>query len=462
MISERASLLIEPQQSIDEELFSRLVEQQGTMSVSEALLPDATTLAEQKQAFYDSGMQQAPDLRPTTVDVDQIESRNKALIQLGRTGIDEDTDPTVAQLYRWRINELVAENRIVQAAATGDTRRFEVYNKFVYGTPSTEVFRATAGSFRADAQASLDHDNPNVREAAAEVLAVVDGIPESETSLTPSPELFGAVRELHYRKTGFYALLLSGVELPDSGTVGPDVGEPALERILHNLEAGYSRAENPTGKSWAISHARKEFLGPLDYKLPVNRFIGLPAGHEAGSHILEYVNGMRSKLQLMAIGLDRYEAGNEGRALLREQVVYPDIAEFSKLIRWQDVLRRHFAISLATGLKDDAVDFPSVYKAVNAIDKLWERKKNPDDPDAADAKAHTRTWSLLERVLKGTDGTGGAYRKDIVYLEGNVASWKAAEADVYNIESGDLGKYDIANDRHTEALGKLGVLETRQ
>ena len=57
-------------------------------------------------------------------------------------------------------------------------------------------------------------------------------------------------------------------------------------------------------------------------------------------------------------------------------------------------------------------------------------------------------------MLKGTDGTGGAYLKDTVYLEGNVAVWQVPEL----IPEGDKGKYDIANPRHTESLVRLGVI----
>jgi hypothetical protein len=79
---------------------------------------------------------------------------------------------------------------------------------------------------------------------------------------------------------------------------------------------------------------------------------------------------------------------------------------------------------------------------------------------AADNRADNRTTVLLQRrVLKGTDGKGGAYLKDKIYLEGNVACWQAVCIRPEIIEEGDKGKFDtITNLRHIAILRSIGAL----
>jgi hypothetical protein len=89
---------------------------------------------------------------------------------------------------------------------------------------------------------------------------------------------------------------------------------------------------------------------------------------------------------------------------------------------------------------------------------LWELQKRPNDVAEAERRAHRRTWALLERVFMGTDGSSGPYRRYMVYLEGNVNCWRAAEANPGVIEEGDLGKFDIINERHRRLLKSVGVL----
>jgi hypothetical protein len=196
------------------------------------------------------------------------------------------------------------------------------------------------------------------------------------------------------------------------------------------------------------------------YNMPAERFVGLGAGHEIGSHLVERVNGSRGPLALASIGLDRYESGNEGRAVIREQVPYETFDQFGKLVRWRDILRRHIAVSYGHGVgDDDPKSSAEVYELMNAIDTMYQSKLTPDEPEATHVKARAKTDALLLRELKGTDGTGGAYLKDKVYLEGHVSNWlTAATRGPQAISEGDLGKFDINNPRHIQALQKVGLL----
>lgn len=465
-MSERTTLLIDPMQPVDAAWFSRLdaIKQDLGAEAYELLRPSKEATATAKEAFYASGKTENPDLRPVQIDPDTMHEQAGRFEQLKADVLSDDLLPeNVRQLYRWRLNELIAGRRIVATAASGDTRRFQAYNRFVYGAPEPPVFAAVSDWFRSDAEAQLEHTAglpASVHEAAEAVLAHVPAAGGGRDLLVPTPELFQAVRDQHYRTGGFYALVLAGVELPEKGPVTPDMGEPILTQVKSNLGADDYERVMTEAAAWSVSHHPKQLQGPGKYRMPLKRFVGLPIGHEWGSHVTEAINGSRSALRLLADGLDRYEAGNEGRAVMREQVPFASFDEFAKQLRWQDILRRHFAVSLAEGLSGDRTAFSEAYLVINAIDRLWERRKAPDKPEEADAKADTRTWNLLEqRIMKGTDGTGGAYLKDKVYLEGNVAAWGVAAHDPAMIDQGDRGKFDIANPRHVVPLRRLQIIE---
>ena len=459
MAYEKSPLLLEPRSPVDAALWEPYVEKGVTgLDASSMLLPSAEQLAAEKKRFYASGQAYNPNLCPDadTVDWDQLDKVEQAAqgFKQDLKGIEADDD--LKQAYRYRINEILGNARMVRAAAAGDMHRFAAYNAFVYGPPRSEVFGGAAASLCEAADAQLLSPNASVQKAAERVLVFLEGHRGDSSVIQPSPEVFQAVRTEHFREGGYYTLLLAGVQMPETGKIKPEVGDPILRQVLRNLGSTYTVAD-AIGKLWSLSHAQKAVLRPADYDMVPTRFVGLSLGHEVGSHWLERANGLRSGLQLLSSGLDRYEHGNEGRALIREQVMYPTFEAFAKTLRWQDILRRHLATSLAEGLAGQPMDFAEVYKRVNAVDMLYELAKKPEDVAAAQKQADHRTWQLLATSThKGTDGHG-SYRRYKVYLEGNKTWWDAAAGDPSIISAGDIGKYAL-HLRHIALLQANGVL----
>jgi hypothetical protein len=452
-------LLVAEKPPIDEASFVRIMEADDFASevYRQLALPDDEV--DRQIAIFENTVAN-PDLRAQHLDEVVLDQQETQLLATKQAILaDESLDPEAKQAYRWRINELIANVRMARASANGDMKRFRRYNEFIYGKPRKDIAEGVVASFRNDATALLASEHESVREAAEEVLRMLPEVdPASKDILVPSTEVFDAARTESYRELGFFGLVLAGVELPEGVKVTPEAGEPAMNQVLHNIGAAhYGRGFQKGG--WGVSHLDQKVLGPETYNLPYNRFVGLVAGHEIASHILERINGLRSGFMLAGAGLDRYESGNEGRAVIREQLPYETIEEFTRLVRWQDILRRHLSITLGYGsFGDGPKDYASVGEIIGAVDRLWERAKAPHDVATADAKAQKRTRDLLKRTLKGTDGRGGAYQKDMVYLEGNVACWEAISQNPRLLALGDLGKFDITNSRHIALLQKLGVL----
>lgn len=376
----------------------------------------------------------------------------------------ENIDESVIELYRWKINETIANLHMIDASRRKDMTTFMRWNEFIYGKPDEDVYRAALDWIAHDAERLRDEpeQNPAVVEAAGEVITLLENERGYREIISPLPEAFEEVRQDHMCTDGYYGMLLSGVEVPDQ-KISKDIGDPIIQHVVkNNLQSDYGLIDS-TSATWSVSHTQEAVERPPNYNLPAKRFIGLALGHETGSHLLEKENGERGPLRLLRKGLDRYELGNEGRATIREQVVYGSFDEFSKLVRWRDVLRRHIGISYAAGVGADAPrKSKEVYRFMNAIDRLYQTKLNPDDPALVGEKSHAKTGTLVTRILRGVDGEqGGAYLKDITYLEGHVACWlSAAEAGPQAISDGDLGKFDIANQRHIEVLQQHGLLSS--
>lgn len=420
----------------------------------------AMTLPSERKTAVVEAWAQGEDL-PLTLDApneDTLHMRQAALREWKRELIERtDVDPTIKQLYRWKVNEHIANINMLIASSVGDMRSFTRWNEFIYGKPDEDIYRAALDWVANDAEVILADDiqPQSVKNAADDVLSLIGEKRGYRELLSPDETVFEKVREDHMRTTGYYGLLLAGVKIPDE-KITTEVADPIIRQVLNNIKSSKG-IRDASGASWSV--AGDAVLRPKTMNMPPMRFMGLGLGHEV-SHEIERVNGSRGPIAMAKEGLPRHELGNEGRSVIREQVPYETFDQFGKLVRWRDILRRHIAISYASGVGEDA-PMPSseVYTLMNAIDRMYATKSRPDDGEQAMAVAHKKTSDLLVRVLKRTDGKGGAYLKDKVYLEGNVACWlSAAQRGPQAIAEGDYGKFNINDPTHLAALRKFGLL----
>lgn len=457
MATETRSLLIEPQTPLDGDLWQSYQDLASIGDdISSRLLPEKAVVEAEKAAFYADPSGYRPDLRPRMLDEGQLDRQEAALLEAKASLAESSAPDDIRQLYRWRLNERIGNARMLRAAYQGDMAGFAHYDHFVYGAPDQAVFGAVNDWFYRDAESKLNHAEPEVRQAAGQVIDLLGDHRGDAAYIIPSAETFAAVRRQHFSPEGFYALLLAGVEVPTDGKITPEIADPILRQALQNIGSDLP-IEDASGVAWSIRRADPPaVLRPPKLNVEPVRFLGLGVGHEIGSHELEAQNGKRLAIQLARSGFDRYEVGNEGRGVLREQIAYPTVDEFMTTQRWQVLLRRHFATGVAAGLLGNDGTFPQVYEAINKIDMLYEQNQNPGS--VAEATAHRRTWALLESTQKGKDGSGGGYSRYKIYLEGNVGCWQTAEVEPTAIEAGDLGKFDIVNTRHMSPLARHGVL----
>ena len=80
-----------------------------------------------------------PTLDYPKLDKEQLEQRDTNLLALKEKIIDQEFPgdekmETVKQVYRWKINEKLAEIRMLKAAASDDMRRFQKYLNLHYNS----------------------------------------------------------------------------------------------------------------------------------------------------------------------------------------------------------------------------------------------------------------------------------------------------------------------------------------
>lgn len=417
--------------------------------------PDHQQLEQFRRTF--SKIPFNPDLRPRHFDIKLLDRPLTKLAALRDDIETNETDAAIRQAYLAKLDEVRWHNVMMIAAASHDQAGFTEANKQLYGQPDRTVFAAECDWLRKYSDEYVDSPNRYLRQCARNLQSSLPLAKGNSQYIFPGNAVFKRVRQLHVGAGAYYEQLIGSEVLPDYVTA--EIGDPVVRRAIRTVGADYTLADSSDGL-WGIVHHARLVVRPASYRLSREDFTGIVA-HEIGSHLLERCNGSNQPLRLLKIGLDRYEAGNEGRAFMREQLVYNTPYAMQRQSGWEYIILKHLAISLAYGLDGAPMSFRDLYDRMYVVCRFFQALRQSDNPVIADTTAHYETWQLLVRVLKGTDGYGGAYLKDIVYLEGNVRAWRVAARNPALVRFGDNGKFDIARQEHRHILAATGLRPAR-
>jgi Domain of unknown function (DUF1704) len=436
--------------TIDDPWYGRLSELAAQTPETFSLLePPREYAAKLRQKFERSSPAHNPDLTAKHVDTAALSSLRGEWHKLHNNISSRETNLIVAAAYQERINEVIANLDLVIASAAGDMAAFDAHNEAIYGQPDRAVFDAAC------------------RWLTERIGGGPVGFGGGDAAmLLPSQAVFDRVKRSHLGPGGYFDRLFGGL-MPATEVVTSDIGDPICRQMLADLGSDFTLEDSENGL-WSVQASRQAVLRPPGYAMDRRTFMAI-TGHEIGSHLAEFVNGGNSPLRLLQFGFDRYEAGNEGRAWLREQILYSGPAEyagltsisldpaanFTVLPSFEYRACLHVAIGLGLGYAGHRYAFREIYDCIFEIYRQLIRLHQGVAPEQL---AHDAAWNIAVRVCKGTDGQGGAYRKDIVYLEGNLRCWEIAKTHPEQIMQGDMGKYDIANPKHIAILKSLNIL----
>jgi len=174
----------------------------GSFEAYDYLSGDKSKREVEKRKFL-AGEVENPTLDYPNLIAEDWKQREGKLLLLKHDVIDQESNETVKQAYRWRINEKIAEVRMMQAAVKGDARRFIRYGRFIYGQPSAEIFAFTVNELRDKAEQNVGSNNPLVKQAAIDLLVT---LPEnfliSATPNLPDQVISDKVRAVTFQEFG--------------------------------------------------------------------------------------------------------------------------------------------------------------------------------------------------------------------------------------------------------------------
>ncbi|HVX58513.1 MAG TPA: tyrosine/phenylalanine carboxypeptidase domain-containing protein [Candidatus Saccharimonadales bacterium] len=400
---------------------------------------------EQKAKFL-AGELSNPTLDYPKLNLEGITANEKSLLEMKSAILSGESNEVMKQAYRWRINEKIAEIRLLKAAANGDMRRFARYNSFIYGEPSREVFAYTLNGIRAKAETALSSTNPALARSAQELLKVLPKTDDPGFFELPEDELIGHVLNHTLEELGDLIEVDEGKEKYDAEEIVAEFSK-ALEK-MDNEDWTVQIDENATNVS-AVRRTQKVNVPP-DKSVDEKGMKSLKL-EEIATHVARAINGKRSKLMLLSLGLDRYDAGEEGVGSLRGQAMDEGVEDFSGL-------SGHLAVSLAAGLDGQPKDFRQVFEIMEkyfAFDNMTAGKSDIE----AQTKAKNMAWARCVRTFRGSDCAtpGACFMKDIVYREGNIGVWELMRQKPDEMLRFNIGKYDPTNPRHIWVLEQLGI-----
>jgi len=410
---------------LDEIWIKKLINVWPLVSLSE-LEGDRQERDRQKQLFM-AGEVRNPTLKYTGLQSRDLKSYGVGLRELLAEIEKEEKSELVKDVYRGAIEEKLKLLRMLRCVQEGDAVAFSQASIDLYEQPSQEIFCQLVSELKAkeqgqDADGRLD----NLPECPSADSS--DWVGDSGLADRVLGDWFGELRDLVPDKSEFVAKEIVAVfqkalvylELPDwQALVAPD-GQVAIR----------------------VNHVAKMLSVPPDRRVSKIDLTALLI-HEVGTHIVRSVNGARSPLCLLGIGLAGYERGEEGIAMMREQAIYGRAQSFVRA-------ERYLAIGLGLGLDGKPRDFREVFEILRA----YFRWQNEEEREAAE-----KAWRVTLRAFRGTDGQqkGNCFVKDVIYQHGYIDLWKMLRDRLGEIDRFRAGKYDPTNQSHLEVLDELGV-----
>jgi len=387
---------------------------------------------QQKEEFIKGNIEN-PTLDYPKLETFDFDSKEQALLTLKKKILAEEKNEVVKQVYRWKLNERIAQLRALEATRDGNDHRALRYSKFIFGGPEKEIYEHTIFQIKNVVDEKMFSSDSDISSAAMRLnKELFEIFMNNENTINPKEY---NIPDLQSTKDG-----------PEYSAEEIKV---AFDEYLrkNNLE-DWIIVVNPETTKILVRQENKSVNIPVDKKLSQLELEAL-IEHELGTHALRREKGERSKLRLLGFGLDRYLKGEEGVATYKEQQI-----KGSKGFRGLDY---HFAISLALGIDGEKRDFRKVFEILKDYHFINSKKEK----GVALNFARDEAWNDCVRIFRGTTckTPGACLTRDIVYREGNIGVWNVVKNNPEEAKRFSVGKYDPANPRHIWILEQLGITE---
>ncbi|MBI1833822.1 MAG: DUF1704 domain-containing protein [Candidatus Andersenbacteria bacterium] len=402
------------------------------------------TVEEQRKKFLANEIRN-PSFEYPRLNAHYFIKRRDSLARLRQQIFKEETHPVVRQAYLWSIDETLDQINLLLAATNKDMGKFRHFTESTFGTPSPEIFKWTIQSLHDLCADSMVSSDTALKEAAEQLKSHLPTFAGNSAIFIPSQPLVKKVFVSVLKQLG------SLIEIPQKAHdwKGEELRLLFQEKLQGAKLYDWSAVLVEDQYYISVEKNHKEVRLPEQRGFSSEDVRSLLA-HEIGVHVLRRVNGIKSKLLLLGMGLDRYYRGEEGLATLYEEALY---GSFINTIRPQ----RYLAIGLTYGLDGQRRDFREVFEIMV---HYFRHDLLLSSPPSQELEEHAilHAWETCRRIFRGTTGSepGVCLTKDIIYQEGNIQIWEALAEHPKELRRLLIGKYDPANEHHRWILDSLG------
>jgi len=369
---------------------------------------DQLNLSEQKELFLAGKIDE-----PSFTYIDNrsvISSYRKELTQLQEIIESDKTKlPVVRRAYLTKISQQFDKVDLIEAMYLGDDKKFLSTSLKLYG----------------------ELEKTEMRDALSTVLNIAA---EKEFLLSESfLELASHFEAMGSKSVSNYSVLQDKVTLPVLELV------KLFEEALLEKNIDWKVRVQDEALAVHLNYGDKVIYIPYNRKVTYVEVRSI-IEHEVNVHLVRHVNGGRSKLQLLSIGLDHYLKGEEGLAKYKQVSVDSSLPGCINYI----------TVGLASGLyKNTPWNFREVFnfsKEYLSILRVSELESNE------------MAWKRCLRVFRGTTGKAGAcFTRDSIYLKGFLEIKNLIETNDPEVDRFMVGKYDPSNKDHIDLLDELDI-----
>ncbi|MCA9361704.1 DUF1704 domain-containing protein [Candidatus Kaiserbacteria bacterium] len=405
----------------------------------------------------------AGDTENPTLDYPELESfnldeREADLLSLKEDILELEHNEFVKKLYRTRINELLATLRMLRATKNGDDRKFSRYADFIYGKPGAGEVGYIVEHVKELIAQNIENENQEKRQAAGRLQEIFNELKYEvgagvDKSILPAEEDNSRIINSIDEVVEVFRKALQEIGADDWKI---EVDDPNYK--TSSFAEFVVVVDEPKGlEKFSVSQEEKIAQIPsqdglknrnlLKSKLTENKLKAV-IEHEIKTHAARRINGERSRLQLLGLGLDRSHKAEEGIATYAEQQI-TGASEFAGIPRF-------LSVALAKGLSGEKLDFRRTHSIMSDYRFLSSTKENTT-PEQAQVIA----YDDCVRIFRGTtcDTPGTVYSKDMAYFE-NRAIWTLVSKNSDVVKTFAAGKYDPNNSVHVALLSQLGILDS--
>jgi hypothetical protein len=429
---------------LDQEWFKRL--ERNLVSIS--LDGDKEYTDNQKKLFFENKIEN-PTLLYSKLDKQKLLTQQKSLSKLKEDILENESNNAVKEAYIGKIDYELGQIELYLATLTNDMLRFKECTENLYSAPTEEIFKLTLKEIFQETD-TYTSKQKEVLEAKAFLEETFSNIDLSHIKVQiPTHEDFKNAQKKLASKISFINNISTKKEELDASDC-KDMLEQALKYL--NIKRWKAKIDNDSQID-TINIKKKEKLVaiPSQRKANAEKFRKTVV-HEIGCHVVRAINGQKTSLRLLSLGLDRYLPVEEGLASLYEQLLDEEFTAFTGKMHY-------FAISLAYGMDGTKRDFRQLFEVIKHYCLIKHLSSESNDLSKAQEKSYEEAWKVCIRTFRGTDckTPGICWTKNLAYRIGNIKLWHLIMENSKEIDRIDIGKYDPTNLRHVDILNKLNI-----